>query len=256
MIANYHTHTVRCNHAKGTEEEYVLKAIEGGYRTLGFSDHTPQLFAGDYYSGFRMRPELFRGYCDTLLALREKYAGRIDIKIGVEAEYYPGLFGRLRDFLADYPVDYMIMGQHALGNEENDHFSGIPTKDESILKRYVDQVIEGLSTGKFTYLAHPDLFNFIGDDETFRRHMLRLCEFALEHGIPLEINCLGIDENRTYPCDRFFKIAGEVGNSIIIGCDAHYPELVYKPEILSKAYDLAQRHSLKLIDDVELRSIK
>lgn len=41
MIANYHTHTWRCNHAVGTEREYVERAIEGGLKILGFSDHTP-----------------------------------------------------------------------------------------------------------------------------------------------------------------------------------------------------------------------
>ena len=41
MKVNLHTHTYRCGHAEGTEEEYVLAAIENGYVKLGFSDHTP-----------------------------------------------------------------------------------------------------------------------------------------------------------------------------------------------------------------------
>ena len=55
MIANYHTHTPRCNHAVGTEREYVENALEAGLQILGFSDHSPYIFPGDYYSGFRMR---------------------------------------------------------------------------------------------------------------------------------------------------------------------------------------------------------
>ena len=30
MKTNYHTHTARCMHATGTDEEYVLSAIKGG----------------------------------------------------------------------------------------------------------------------------------------------------------------------------------------------------------------------------------
>ena len=30
MIANFHTHTSRCNHASGTDREYVEAAIEAG----------------------------------------------------------------------------------------------------------------------------------------------------------------------------------------------------------------------------------
>ena len=42
MNANYHTHTVRCHHAIGSEREYIEKAISRGFKKLGFSDHTDQ----------------------------------------------------------------------------------------------------------------------------------------------------------------------------------------------------------------------
>ena len=41
MKVNLHTHTVRCGHAVGTDEEYVLAAIAAGFTKLGFSDHNP-----------------------------------------------------------------------------------------------------------------------------------------------------------------------------------------------------------------------
>ena len=41
MLTNYHTHTTRCGHAEGTEEEYILTALRCGFKVLGFSDHTP-----------------------------------------------------------------------------------------------------------------------------------------------------------------------------------------------------------------------
>ena len=50
MIANYHTHTWRCRHADGTEREYVERAIEGGLKILGFSDHSPYPFPDGYDS--------------------------------------------------------------------------------------------------------------------------------------------------------------------------------------------------------------
>jgi len=51
MIANYHTHTPRCNHATGEERAYVEQAIKKGLKILGFSDHTPYIFPEtDYYS--------------------------------------------------------------------------------------------------------------------------------------------------------------------------------------------------------------
>lgn len=71
--ANYHTHTPRCRHAVGNEEEYIAFALERGLRILGFSDHTPYIFPDGYYSSFRMRPEEAEGYFETVRGLRDKY---------------------------------------------------------------------------------------------------------------------------------------------------------------------------------------
>lgn len=71
MIANYHTHTWRCRHADGTEREYVERAIEGGLKILGFSDHSPYPFPDGYDSGMRMRLDQVEGYVDTVLALKK-----------------------------------------------------------------------------------------------------------------------------------------------------------------------------------------
>ncbi|MFR9565822.1 MAG: PHP domain-containing protein, partial [Rikenellaceae bacterium] len=54
MYSNYHTHTQRCNHATGSDESYVERAIQGGFSLLGFSDHTPWPFRGGYRSPIRM----------------------------------------------------------------------------------------------------------------------------------------------------------------------------------------------------------
>ena len=54
MICNYHTHTFRCHHAVGTEREYIERAIAGGIKKMGFSEHIPLDFPGDYRSYWRM----------------------------------------------------------------------------------------------------------------------------------------------------------------------------------------------------------
>ena len=91
MICNYHTHTFRCGHARGTEREYIEKAIAEGLTTIGFSDHVPMPFPDGFQSHFRCPIEKLDDYVGTLLALREEYKDRINILIGFEAEYYPSL---------------------------------------------------------------------------------------------------------------------------------------------------------------------
>ncbi len=83
-------HTTRCHHATGSDEEFVLSAIKGGYQELGFSDHTPWKYHTDYISDIRMLPEELPGYVESIRSLQEKYKkNQISIKIGLECEYFP-----------------------------------------------------------------------------------------------------------------------------------------------------------------------
>ena len=86
MIANYHTHTYRCHHAKGTERRYIEKSIEGGIRYMGFSEHIPFIFPNGKESQHRMYMEDRFNYVSRLRALREEFKDKIDIKIGFEDE--------------------------------------------------------------------------------------------------------------------------------------------------------------------------
>ena len=79
---NFHTHTFRCHHAEGSDEDYVLQAIKNGYDTIGFSDHAPYLFPNGYVSSFRMLPSDAKDYARSVDALKNKYQGKIDIKLG------------------------------------------------------------------------------------------------------------------------------------------------------------------------------
>jgi len=255
MIANYHSHTVRCNHARGTEEEFVNLAMDRGLKIFGFSDHTPQFFPGDYYSFMRMRPEQLDDYCTTVRQLQKAYAGKLQIRLGLEAEYYPGTWKELLPRLQDAGIEYLIMGQHWVGNEQNEPYSGRPTADESLLKRYCHQVIEGLDTGKFSYLAHPDLLNFVGDRNIYRRHMQELVRYARQSDIPLELNLLGMSSGRHYPNPEFFALAAEEGCKVILGLDAHEPQEIQETATEEKAMEIVRHFGLQLLDTVVLRPL-
>ena len=255
MIANYHTHTARCHHAGGTEEEYVQRAIESGLKILGFSDHTPYWFQGTYYSHMRMFRHELEEYVQVVKDLREKYADRIQILLGVECEYYPSYFEETVKHLREAGIEYMIQGQHWVGDEENEPYCGRATDDETVLERFVDQSIEGMKTGLFTYLAHPDLIYYVGDDASYLRHMERLCKAAKELDMPLELNLLGFRAKRNYPDARFWKLAGEAGCKVLLGCDAHMPQDFLDTSAIEKAMELVRQYNLTLLETVPLQPI-
>lgn len=247
MLANYHTHTYRCKHARGEDREYVEAAIRAGIRVLGFSDHCPWIYEDGYESGARMTADKLDDYFDSLSKLKQEYAREITIYAGFEAEYIPELMDAQTKLLKDYPVDYMILGEHFLSPEPSG-YTGFPTEEEAVLKQYVDLIIEGLETGKYLYVTHPDLLNFVGPYEIYEHHMLRLCRFLKERNVPVEINMLGVVQNRHYPSAHFLSIAQKVGNHAIIGIDAHSPSYLERIDDQKACRALAEKYGLPLID--------
>ena len=255
MITNLHTHTPRCRHAKGTEREYVEVAIEAGVRKLGFSDHTPYFFPGTYYSRFRMYPDQLDDYARCVLACRDAYADRIEIHLGLEAEYYPAFFPELMARLKDSPVEYLLLGQHYIGNEIGDQYSGWATGDKDHLIRYCNQVADAMYTGIFTYLAHPDLIHFTGDTKLYREHARTVCRAAKDCGVPLEVNLLGLREDRHYPNIEFWRVAAEENCPVVLGCDAHAPKEMDHARWETKAMEMVQQLGLLRIVDPAIRKI-
>ena len=255
MIANYHTHTTRCNHATGTMQEYVENAIQRGMKIFGFSDHTPQYFPGDYYTFMRMRPYELPEYCADIQALRREYGNQIQILTGLEVEYYPAIWNELVSRAHDMGIEYFILGQHWLGNEQNEPGSAAPTTEESLLRRYCHQVCDAIQTGKISYVAHPDLLNYVGDKNVYRRHMRDLCRAAKQSDTPLEINFLGIATGRNYPNPCFWEVAAEEGCKTVLGMDAHAPDHIINPEPEKKALEMVRYYGLELLETVNLRKI-
>lgn len=252
MIANYHTHSSRCGHASGTEREYVEKAIERGVKILGFSDHAPHNFPEGYVSGARMPMRMLEDYVDSVNAVKKEYAKEIEIHLGLEAEYYPDYFEGLLQYVKDYGIEYMILGQHHLGNEMGESYVSIPKEEPEMIRRYCEQVKIGMETGVFTYLAHPDLVRDMGRPDLYQKEMRELCRTANRCGLPVEINLLGIRDHRHYPNEDFWRIAGEEKCRVILGADAHTPEDVCRPDDISGALDLVEKYHLHLIDTVKL----
>ena len=90
-MQNFHTHTYRCHHAKGTDRDYVdaiEAAIKAGYTEIGFSDHVPYPFPTEYYSDFRMEPDKTEDYVNSIRTLQKEYKDKITIRLGFEVEYF------------------------------------------------------------------------------------------------------------------------------------------------------------------------
>jgi histidinol-phosphatase (PHP family) len=253
MIYNYHTHTYRCGHATGTDEEYIERAIQCNVKYMGFSDHIPLMCDDGYESDFRIPMAQAKSYVEDLSKLKEKYKDEIDIKIGFEIEYYPEDFDKMLKNAINWGAEYLILGQHFLANENSGgRHTMFKTDYVEDLKKYVSLVVSAIKTGFITYVAHPDIFNFTGDKEEYKKEMKKICVASLEHNVPLEINFLGIFENRDYPKSMFWQIAGEVGSPVTFGFDAHAPERAFDGESLKTAKEMVDTYKLNYIGQPDI----
>ncbi|MBE6643638.1 MAG: PHP domain-containing protein [Ruminococcaceae bacterium] len=248
MNYNYHTHTFRCNHASGTPEEYVKRATGNGIKYMGFSEHFPYICRDGYEARYRLPTSQIGDYFREIGDLREKYKNEIDIKIGFEMEYYHGLFDTMLENAVKYGAEYLILGPHFIDEE---HPGGVYamtlTENEADYVKYADCVVDGIKSNVFTYVAHPDLFNYVGNEEIYKREAERICRASLEYGVPLEINFLGIRTGRNYPNEAFWEVAGRIGSPVTFGFDAHDAMSSYDGESLKKAEKLVEKYGLNYI---------
>lgn len=232
---NYHTHTYRCNHAKGKDEEYVLAAIKAGFKRLGFSDHIPYPGCRNHKS--RMNYEDRLDYYESMKYLKDKYQGQIEIVYGFECEYF-------EDYAAYYQeisneVDYLILGQHdAFLREHSVYFYNFRPEDYPVYERLCTKAME---TGLFKVLCHPEYVLLSVDhlSDELKTMFRNIFTAAKKTDTRVEINLNGMEKGKkiidgyetfAYPNFEILKIARECGCRFIYGADAHYPEKLLRFE--------------------------
>ncbi len=260
-LTNYHTHTPRCMHATGAEEEYVRRAIRAGYETLGFADHTPWPYRSGFVATMRMRIAELDGYIAAVRAAGEKYGEQIQVRLGLECEAFPEFYPWLEEIREEKGIEYFILGNHYDTSDERGgmYFGRCTTAKQ--MGRYADATIAGMESGLFVYLAHPDLFleRYPRFDNEARRVSREICAAAKRLDMPLEYNLLGAWRNPEarergcvgYTSEEFWEVAAETGNVAIIGVDAHRPEALERTEAQREARRMLKGMGIEVLDGLD-----
>ncbi len=253
---NYHTHTKRCNHAVGSDEEYVQCAIEAGLNLLGFSDHAP---FSKPFDGYRMEFNELSEYICSLKNLQEKYKDEIVIRIGFEFEYYEEMSGEIEKLCE--LSDYMIVGQHNREFAGQDY--GKCCKDED-LEIYSESVVQAMKKGYADIVAHPDYF-MLGRDswnESCEKAARKIALCSKKLNIPLELNLNGVRYGQheingsmkfSYPYREFWEIVEEFQCPVVMGWDAHDPKLFLDKERVEQVKALVSGLNLNFLEVLDLK---
>ena len=233
MRVDLHNHTTLCNHATGSSEDYILKAIDLGIDVYGFSDHAPM----DYEPEYRMNMKQKYDYEKEILNLKEKYINDIDIRLGYEVDFMSNPKYMEKSIL-NSNVDYLIGSVHFL-NEDNslwgfDNPAFIKTYEttniDKIWQDYFDAIEAMAKTNYFNIVGHLDLikvFKYLPKKD-IKLMATNAIKAIKKSNMVLEINAAGLRKpiKEAYPSKELLELAFEYDIEITFGSDAHSIEQV------------------------------
>ncbi len=228
LLYESHCHTPLCKHAFGTPDDYASVALERNFKGITFTCHCP--LPDGFSASVRMAPEQFEEYVDLIAATREKFAGRIDVRLGLESDFYPGVEPWLEKLHARVPLSHVLGSVHY---QVRDYRKLFYTGDTfSYQQLYYDHLARSAESGLFDTLAHPDLIKNESPEEwefeRIRYYIEQALDRIAETGVAMELNTSGVQKalKEMNPSPAQLVMMRERNIPVVIGADAHVPERV------------------------------
>ncbi len=235
LLCDTHTHTARCGHAGGRDEDYVEAAIALGLGRIAVTDHVPfyWLPRERHDPTLAMAPEELPRYVEAVLALRERYAGRIEVLLGLEADFVAGGEETLAALLAKFPFDVVLGSVHWLDGWWVDAPSSVARygrgQDEvdRIWAAYAERLLGAARSRLFDVLAHLDLpkkFGFF-PSQPFAGRQAEVVAAIAAGGAAVELSSAGRRKpvGQDYPGDALVHDLAAAGVPFVLSSDAHAP---------------------------------
>lgn len=228
LLYESHCHTPLCKHAHGDPVDYAEFALVRGLRGIIFTCHCP--LPDRISHAVRMAPEEYDRYVEIVDAAREKFAGRLDVRLGLESDYYPGVEPWLEKLHARAPLHHVLGSVHPqVPDYRERYFTGDWFEYQ---QTYFDHLARSAETGLYDTLAHPDLIkNECPADWDFAR-ILPFIERALDRiaatGVAMELNTSGVNKTirEINPSPAILRLMRARGIPVVLGADAHRPTRV------------------------------
>jgi histidinol-phosphatase (PHP family) len=226
--ANYHTHT-KWSDGSATVQEMIDAARRAGLKEFGISDH----FALTTGAPVRwaLPPESLGAYVAEIQQAKESNHD-MDVRLGLEVDYYPETIEQTRESLAPYAFDFLIGSVHFVDGFPVDYsaqpWQGIPQESrDNVWRSYWSLLRAAAQTGFFDIIGHFDLpkkFNFFPSSDLTEDALLTLDAIAAAD-MAIEINTSGWDRPvaEAYPSQFYLREAYRRGIPLMINSDAHTP---------------------------------
>lgn len=225
LLYESHCHTPLCKHAIGSPADYAGMAEQRGLKGLIVTCHGP--LPDGLGIDHRMAPDEYERYIELVMAARETFADRVDIRLGLESDFLPGLEAWSEKLHARAPLHHVLGSVHMqMSHYKARYYSGDPFAYQQI---YFEHLAQSAETGLFDTLAHPDLVKNEAPDQWIFSRIEPFIKRALDRiaktGVAMELNTSGLNKAlpEMNPGPRMLALIRERGIPIVLGADAHRP---------------------------------
>ena len=228
ILYETHMHTPLCKHARGEPEEYAAAAEERGLKGIVVTCHNPT--DDGWTPRVRMSVEEFDEYVEMVDRARDTWDGRIDVRLGIESDYVPGMEPWLEKLHGMAEFHHVLGSVHFhLDMYKERFFDGDP---KAFQRTYFEHVAMSAESGLFDTVAHPDLVKNFAPDQWDLQQTMELILPCLDRvaaaGTAMELNTSGL--NKSVPeMNPGMEILEEMRTRdipAVIGADAHDPHRV------------------------------
>ena len=247
LLYESHCHTPLCKHARGEPVEYAAVALQRGFKGIIFTCHCP--LPGGISHAVRMAPEQYDDYVAKVAHARALFAGRVDVRLGLESDFYPGVEPWLAQLHARVPLHHVLGSVHTQVPDYRARFFHGDWFEYQ--QTYFEHLAQAAETGLYDTLAHPDLVKNEAPAEwllpRIEPYILRALDRIAKTGVAMELNTSGVNKAlpEMNPGRRILELIRARGIPIVIGSDAHRPERV------GDGYDVA----LRQLDSLGFREV-
>lgn len=228
LVFESHSHTPLCNHAEGDPTDYAAVAHARGLRGLIVTCHNPM--PNGFSQHVRMREEQFGEYVDLVAKTREEWAGRVEVRLGLEADYFEGYEAYLERQLASADFHFVLGSVHPQIAEFREKYW--QADEVEVQRTYFRLLAKSAETGLFDSLAHPDLVKNHTSNVWIPSVILDDIRSALDRiaatGVAMELNTSGLMKTiaEMNPFPEMLREMAARKIPVTLGADAHQPDRV------------------------------
>ncbi len=246
-MLDYHNHLEKGDLSLPYLEQFGRQARRRGVTELGISEHSYMFkesrplyerelrsISGElsvrqrnWLEGKAFRWQL-EDYFDLLHSARVE---GVQLRIGLEVDYFPGAESLTAELLGDWPWDYVIGSVHWIDGWIFDLWPETwEGRDiQKVWTRYFQVAEKAVRSGLFDILGHPDSIKIFGrqSPSPVTEDASRLVDALVETGVAAELNTAFRYRGHSSdfcPAPEFLQLLARRRARITLGSDAHSPD--------------------------------